>query len=64
MAGMSYKKRVLNAAQKMRKALKQQRKNNTSVGFSLSYYEQKVKEAQRNLFRILIDGKKGKKNER
>lgn len=60
---MSYKKRVLNEAQKMRKALKRQRKNNTSVGFSLSYYEQKVKEAQRNLFRILIDGKKGKKND-
>lgn len=47
----------------MRKALKQQRKNNASVGFSLSYYEQKVKEAKRNLFRILIDGKKGKKND-
>lgn len=58
---MSYKKRVLSAAKKMRKALKQQRENDTSVGFSLSYYEQKVKEAERNLFRILIDGKKGKK---
>ena len=55
------KKHILSAAQKMRKALKQQRKNDTSVGFSLSYYEQKVKEAKRNLFRILIDGKKGKK---
>lgn len=60
---MKNKKRILSAAQKMRKALKQQRKNNTSVGFSLSYYEQKVKEAKRNLFRILIDGKKGKKND-
>ncbi|UQA84519.1 hypothetical protein [Gardnerella vaginalis] len=60
---MKNKKRILTAAQKMRKALKQQRKNDTSVGFSLSYYEQKVKEAQRNLFRILIDGKKGKKND-
>lgn len=59
---MKHKKRILTAAQKMRKALKQQRKNDTSVGFSLSYYEQKVKEAQRNLFRILVDGKKGKKN--
>lgn len=60
---MKDKKRILTAAQKMRKALKKQRKNDTSVGFSLSYYEQKVKEAQRNLFRILIDGKKGKKND-
>lgn len=60
---MKYKKRVLSVAKKMRKALKQQRKNNTSVGFSLSYYEQKVKEAQRNLFKILIDRKKGKKND-
>lgn len=60
---MKYKKRVFSAAQKMRKALKQQRKNGTSVGFSLPYYEQKVKEAQRNLFSILIDGKKGKKND-
>lgn len=60
---MKNKKRILTAAQKMRKALKKQRKNDTSVGFSLSYYEQKVKEAQRNLFRILIDGKKGKKND-
>lgn len=60
---MRYEKRVLSAAKKMRKALKQQRKNDTSVGFSLSYYEQKVKEAQRNLFRILVDGKKGKKND-
>lgn len=60
---MKNKKRILTAAQKMRKALKQQRKNDTSVGFSLSYYEQKVKEAERNLFRILIDGKKGKKND-
>lgn len=60
---MKYKKRVRNAAQKLRKALKRQRKHNTSVGFSLSYYEQKVKEAKRNLFRILIDGKKGKKND-
>lgn len=60
---MKDKKRTLTAAQKMRKALKKQRKNDTSVGFSLSYYEQKVKEAQRNLFRILIDGKKGKKND-
>lgn len=60
---MSYKKQVLKAAKKLRKALKQQRKNDTSVGFSLSYYEQKVKEAQRNLFSILIDEKKGKKNE-
>lgn len=59
---MKHKKGILTAAQKMRKALKQQRKNDTSVGFSLSYYEQKVKEAQRNLFRILVDGKKGKKN--
>nr|DAT23900.1 MAG TPA: hypothetical protein [Caudoviricetes sp.] len=61
MVGMSYKKRVLSAAQKMRKALKQQRKNDTSVGFSLSYYEQKVKEAKRNLFRILIDEKRKEK---
>lgn len=61
---MKNKKRILTAAKKMRKALKQQRKNSTSVGFSLPYYEQKVKEAQRNLFRILIGGKKGKKNER
>lgn len=60
---MKNEKRILTAAQKMRKALKKQRKNDTSVGFSLSYYEQKVKEAQRNLFRILIDGKKGKKND-
>lgn len=60
---MKYKKQILSAAKKMRKALKKQRKNDTSVGFSLSYYEQKVKEAQRNLFRILIDGKKGKKND-
>lgn len=60
---MKNKKRILNATQKMRKALKQQRKNGTSVGFSLPYYEQKVKEAQRNLFRILIGGKKGKKND-
>lgn len=58
---MRYEKRVLSAAQKMRKALKKQRKKDTSAGFSLSYYEQKVKEAERNLFRILIDGKKGKK---
>ena len=58
---MNYKKRVLDAAKKMRKALKQQRENDTSVGFSLSYYEQKVKEAQRNLFRILIDGKRKEK---
>lgn len=57
------KKHILSAVKKLRKALKQQRKNNTSVGFSLSYYEQKVKEAERNLFRILIDGKKGKKND-
>lgn len=57
---MKNKKRVLKAAKKMRKALKQQRKNDISVGFSLSYYEQKVKEAQRNLFRILIDRKKEK----
>lgn len=64
MTEMKYKKRVLNAAQQLRKALKRQRKSDTSVGFSLSYYEQKVKEAERNLFRILIDGKKGKKNER
>lgn len=60
---MRYEKRVLSAAKKLRKALKQQRKNDTSVGFSLSYYEQKVKEAQRNLFRILVDGEKGKKND-
>lgn len=60
---MKNEKRILTAAQKMRKALKKQRKNDTSVGFSLSYYEQKVKEAQRNLFRVLIDGKKGKKND-
>lgn len=58
---MKDKKRILTAAKKMRKALKQQRKNDTSVGFSLSYYEQKVKEAQRNLFRILIDGKRKEK---
>jgi hypothetical protein len=60
---MKHKKQILSAAKKLRKALKQQRKNNTSVGFSLSYYEQKVKEAQRNLFKILIDRKKGKKND-
>lgn len=58
---MKNKKQILTAAQKMRKALKKQRKNDTSVGFSLSYYEQKVKEAQRNLFRILIDGKRKEK---
>lgn len=58
---MKYKKRVFSAAQKMRKALKQQRKKDTSVGFSLSYYEQKVKEAQRNLFSILIDRKRKEK---
>lgn len=64
MTEMKYKKRVLSAAKKLRKALKRQRKNDTSVGFSLPYYEQEVKEAQRNLFSILVDGKKGKKNER
>lgn len=58
---MKNKKRLLAAAKKMRKALKQQRKNGTSVGFSLPYYEQKVKEAQRNLFSILIDGKRKEK---
>lgn len=40
------KKHILSAVQKLRKALKQQRKHDTSVGFSLSYYEQKVKEAE------------------
>ena len=60
---MKHKKQILSAAKKLLKALKRSEKNNTSVGFSLSYYEQKVKEAQRNLFKILIDRKKGKKND-
>lgn len=52
---MSYKKRVLSAAKKMRKALKKQRQNRIHEVGVAEYYSQKYQKAYNELLGILLD---------
>lgn len=52
---MKYKKRVLKAAKKMRKALKAQRKNNQTDGYVLKYYKEKYEKAYWKLLDLLLN---------
>lgn len=52
---MKNKKRILTAAQKMRKALKRQRKNNQTDGYVLKYYQEKYEKAYWKLLDLLLD---------
>lgn len=52
---MKNKKRILNATQKMRKALKAQRKNNQTDEYVLKYYQEKYEKAYWKLLDLLLD---------
>lgn len=52
---MSYKKQILNAAQKMRKVLKEQRKNKIHEAGVVKYYTDKYQQAYRELLDLLLD---------
>ena len=52
---MKNKKRVLKAAKKMRKALKQQRQNQIGESGVIEYYTQKYQKAYNKLLDLLID---------
>lgn len=49
------KKHILSATQKMRKALKAQRKNNQTDGYVLKYYQEKYEKAYWKLLDLLLD---------
>lgn len=52
---MKNKKRILNATQKMRKALKHQRQNRIREVGVAEYYSQKYQKAYNELLGILLD---------
>lgn len=52
---MKYKKRVLKAAKKMRKALKQQRQNIIREPGVVEHYTQKYQKAYSELLGLLLD---------
>lgn len=49
------KKHILSAAKKMRKVLKEQRKNKQTDGYVLKYYQEKYEKAYWKLLDLLID---------
>lgn len=52
---MKNKKQLETAAQKIRKALKAQRKNNQTDGYVLKYYQEKYEKAYWKLLDLLLD---------
>lgn len=52
---MKHKKQILNAVQKMRKVLKEQRKNKQTDGYVLKYYKEKYEKAYWKLLDLLLD---------
>lgn len=52
---MKNKKRILSAAKKMRKALKQQRQNKIREAGVVEYYTQKYQKAYSELLGLLLD---------
>lgn len=52
---MRHEKQILSAAQKMRKVLKEQRKNKMTDGYVLEYYKEKYRKAYWKLLDLLLD---------